>query len=463
MQLLRLAAVAAVVLTGAGAAATGAPVATEAPTITGIALAGQTLKGSTGVWSGGRRLTFAYQWERCGQGGSGCGPIQGATGPTYVLGSADVGATIVVEVTATNASGSAGASSPATASVSATPSAGATPLPGGGFSLPVSAVAPPDRLLVTTSHLRAGGPVGGVVVRARVTDASGYPIGGAQVSVTALPFGLLRQPAPAATTTTGSVSFLLQPLPHAWLARSLVAAVLVRADVPGATAPSAIGGSALDQLGPAPSAAGDPYSPKLSGYDLSYPNCGDRPATPPAFAILGVNGGRPFTFNRCLKLEASWFAQGPQAVYLNTGYESRFLRAITPACALATRPHGVARLAYEVGCSEAATSFERTTLLGVPASIWWLDVEPSNAWSGNAGINISVLRGMLDFLAKLTPAPQVGIYSSPSWWHEITDNWATTVPEWIPSPTTSCPVPFSHGPIWLAQTGSATLDVDTSC
>jgi hypothetical protein len=239
--------------------------------------------------------------------------------------------------------------------------------------------------------------------------------------------------------------------------------VVVRADIPGAAAPSAIAGSALAQLGRAPAApATNPYPPHLSGYDLSYPNCSGRPATQPAFAILGVNGGRPFTFNPCLKLEATWFAQGPQAVYLNTGYQPSYRHEITPACALASS-HGAAPIAYAVGCSEAATSLERSTLLDLSPTIWWLDVEPSNAWSTNVSTNTSVLRGMLDFLAKLTPTPLIGFYSRPSWWHKITGNWATTAPEWIPTPTSTCPTPFSNGPTWLAQTGTSTLDIDTGC
>jgi hypothetical protein len=463
MRLLRLAAVAGVgfTLTGAGAT-TGAPVAVGAPTITGIAVSGQTLSVKSGLWEGRRPLTLAFQWQRCGRGA--CVPVQGVSGRRYLIASADVGATVVVEVTATNAVGSANASSAPTAVVSATPRAGATPLPAGGFSLPIASVAPPDRLLVTTGVVRTGQAGSALVVRVQVSDVSGYSIAGALVSLTALPVGLFKQPAAAATNSAGSVAFLLQPVPHAWLAKSLVPAVFVRADFPGATTPSPIAGSVLGQLGPAPAApAGNPYLPWLTGYDLSYPNCSSRPAAQPAFAIVGVNGGRPFTFNPCLRLEASWFARGPQAVYLNTGYQPSFRHQITPACAFATAPSHGAAIAYAIGCSEAAASLERTTLLGLSPTIWWLDVEPSNAWSANPTINIGVIRGILDFLDKLTPSPLIGIYSSPSWWHQITDGWPTTVPEWIPAQTTVCPSPFSNGPVWLAQTGSATLDVDAAC
>jgi len=81
------------------------PVSTSAPTITGTAQQGQTLTLHAGTWTNDP-TAFAYQWMQCDGLGAGCLPISGATGSTYVPVAADIGHTIVVGETASNASGS---------------------------------------------------------------------------------------------------------------------------------------------------------------------------------------------------------------------------------------------------------------------------------------------------------------------------------------------------------------------
>jgi len=96
--------------------ASGAPVNTSPPTITGTAQVGQTLTGSTGTWAG-NPTSFGVQWQRCNASGGSCVNIAGATSGTYVVTPGDVGSTLRVVVTATNASGSASATSAPTATV----------------------------------------------------------------------------------------------------------------------------------------------------------------------------------------------------------------------------------------------------------------------------------------------------------------------------------------------------------
>jgi hypothetical protein len=93
--------------------AAGAPISTSPPTITGTPQVGQTLTAGTGSWTGSP-TSFALQWQRCNAGGTGCADVAGATATTYVLGTADAGATIRVVVTATNAAGTTSAASAAT-------------------------------------------------------------------------------------------------------------------------------------------------------------------------------------------------------------------------------------------------------------------------------------------------------------------------------------------------------------
>jgi hypothetical protein len=84
------------------------PINTAAPTITGTGGEGQVLTEHHGSWTG-TPTSYAYQWLRCLHNPPfqlGCTPISGATAQTYTPTPTDVGATIVVQETATNAQAS---------------------------------------------------------------------------------------------------------------------------------------------------------------------------------------------------------------------------------------------------------------------------------------------------------------------------------------------------------------------
>ena len=85
------------------------PVNTAVPAILGTAQQGQTLTASTGTWSN-NPTSFAYQWESCS---GACSAISLATGSTYTVAAADVGKTIEVQVTASNATGAGAAATSA--------------------------------------------------------------------------------------------------------------------------------------------------------------------------------------------------------------------------------------------------------------------------------------------------------------------------------------------------------------
>lgn len=65
-------------------------------------------------------MTYTYQWQRCDTSGGACAAISAATTATYTLGSAYVGVTLRLSVTASNAGGSATASSAPSAVVTGT-------------------------------------------------------------------------------------------------------------------------------------------------------------------------------------------------------------------------------------------------------------------------------------------------------------------------------------------------------
>lgn len=73
------------------------------PVISGRTVVGATLKSTPGAWSGAGPITLAYEWEVCRPV---CQAIPGATAPTFKLTVNEVGAAILLKVTATNAGGS---------------------------------------------------------------------------------------------------------------------------------------------------------------------------------------------------------------------------------------------------------------------------------------------------------------------------------------------------------------------
>jgi hypothetical protein len=94
----------------ATAAAAAAPQNTSPPSISGTPKVGSTQTADNGTWSN-TPTSFDYQWQRCASDGTACGDITAGTTKTYTPVSGDVGHTLRVVVTATNADGKASATS----------------------------------------------------------------------------------------------------------------------------------------------------------------------------------------------------------------------------------------------------------------------------------------------------------------------------------------------------------------
>ncbi len=101
-----------------------APTNSALPTINGTPVEGRQLTATTGTWAG-NPTSYAYQWQDCNALGEGCLDVGGAINAQYTLTSGDVGHTIRVVVTATNAGGSMSATSGQAGIVTA-PSSGGT-------------------------------------------------------------------------------------------------------------------------------------------------------------------------------------------------------------------------------------------------------------------------------------------------------------------------------------------------
>ena len=195
--------------------------------------------------------------------------------------------------------------------------------------------------------------------------------------------------------------------------------------------------SAVPQARP----VGGPKTPR--GYDISYPQCGAAFPANPLFAIVGVNGGRVFSQNPCLAAEIAWGGGAAAELYANTGNPGPALSSFwpkgqtSPLVCDAANPD-TADCAYDYGWNAAQHSFQTAQAayasLGItsgPAAIaWWLDVETSNSWRDDPGLNVAALQGEFDFL-RSAGVGQVGFYSTTSQWTTITG--ATKVFSPVPS------------------------------
>lgn len=226
--------------------------------------------------------------------------------------------------------------------------------------------------------------------------------------------------------------------------------------------------------GSSPQASGDLYAPGTTGYDLSYPQCKvDTPRD--GFVILGVNHGRPFRFNDCLRSQyASADRSNSVSLYINTAYDRFYDRWVTPRCTTfsgGTSGSSEDDHAWAIGCSEAMTATDFAKRSGVPVrQMVWLDVETDNSWSDqHLDLNRSVIQGAAAYLGLL--GASVGIYSNSTWWNSITGgdwnpagvgaDWVGTVSE--DSAQSYCGDGFSAHPVWLVQYIRDGYDHDFAC
>ena len=248
----------------AGAARAADPPANRMlPSIGGVAQVGQVLRVRVGEWAGTRPLRFAYQWRRCGPAGGNCVDIAGATARTYAATAADVGRRLRALVTATNADGSSSAVSRMSAVIRArgtTPPPAPPPPPAGPagqirladgkISIPVTSVAPPHRLVIssvsfTPNPVRSRTPFTG---RFRVADTRGYVVRGAVVFALGVPYSRILQEPEQATGTDGWVTFTFRPTANLPLRAGNYLVVFLRARKQGESLLSGVSTRRLVQV-----------------------------------------------------------------------------------------------------------------------------------------------------------------------------------------------------------------------
>ena len=185
------------------------PANTAAPTLAGTTTRGEELTASTGSWSG-HPTSFAYQWESCNASGEACTAIEGASASSYTLLLTDVGHTVRVVVTASNAGGETSATSTPSAKVAESE----TPPPPAPSDITLPAISGPpteSQMLIATRGTWSASPTL-YTYRWELCNSSGEgcsAIGGANASTYTLPPGdgghTLRVSV-TASTTRGSIT-----------------------------------------------------------------------------------------------------------------------------------------------------------------------------------------------------------------------------------------------------------------
>jgi hypothetical protein len=226
------------------------------------------------------------------------------------------------------------------------------------------------------------------------------------------------------------------------------------------------------------------------GYDISYPQCGTATTSLPthgAFGIVGVNHGKAFAHNTCVKalFDAMSAHNYPTGLYLNTGNPLAAKSAVhrpdsgkrQPALCRDNTDDTDLGCAYDYGWQAAADAVQFAQGQGVPITMrtWWLDVETANSWSDDPVANAADLQGAADALHTLGVS-DVGIYSNVKNWNSITGGYTTLtavayraawqgtftprlplerLPVWVAggnrTPGSSCTASFTGAPVRLAQ------------
>jgi major membrane immunogen (membrane-anchored lipoprotein)/ribosomal protein L21E len=245
-------------------------------------------------------------------------------------------------------------------------------------------------------------------------------------------------------------------------------------------------------------AQGAPLSPTSTGYDISFPQCGYAYPSAPGFGVVGVNGGKPFTTNKCLASELTWAkgaANQQPAFYVNTANGGPdngnwpSSQQTPDVCAGANSvpcsyDYGWNAAKYDFAAALTAESTDGATSPNQSAisSPWWLDVETGNAWEVKSNFygptaaayanDKAMIEGEIASLAS-AGATNVGVYSTSQQWRAITDASTTnfpTVPAWIPgfgsvaAAEAGCATAsFTAGRVALIQYGSGSYDGDYNC
>jgi hypothetical protein len=225
-------------------------------------------------------------------------------------------------------------------------------------------------------------------------------------------------------------------------------------------------------LGARPGVA-DHGAPQVPGYDISWPQCGRLyPPGPVAFAVIGLNNGKPYTANPCFMDQYRWAQKVERhpAVYINMDYP----KPGRPEGD--TGPYGACAeddawcRAYNYGYGIGRDTVTRASQFNITPSVYWLDVETGNYWSSDPIYNAQVIRGTIEYLKE--KGLPIGIYGTPRQWRIIAGASSPGLPIWtagaqgIDQAMARCDDPayaFAGGTVVMSQYYDFGFDTNYRC
>lgn len=238
-------------------------------------------------------------------------------------------------------------------------------------------------------------------------------------------------------------------------------------------------------------------APTATGFDISFPQCTEQMPPSPGFGVVGVNGGKTFSVNRCLARELAWAEGAPNgapAFYANTENpgpanatnwptKQQIPRECSGANSVAcSYDYGwnAARFAFASAVKAESADGASSPTDSAIAAPWWLDVETGNKWetleygrsSATGAYDEASIEGMIASFENIGIA-SVGVYSTSRQWNAITVRTGSTfppVPVWVAgfgslaTAETGCgSASFTDGRVALTQYGHLGYDGDYDC
>jgi hypothetical protein len=182
-----------------------------------------------------------------------------------------------------------------------------------------------------------------------------------------------------------------------------------------------------------------------------------------AFAVIGLNNGRPFTNNDCFWMQYQWArtVEPNPDVYINLDFpRAGRSEALYGPYGRCSETDDWCR-GYNYGWNLASDAVWRAGLWGIRPGRFWFDVEVDNHWSDSTRNNAQVVRGALDYFSKA--GMPMGIYGTRYQWGLITGGHVAPgmVPLWVAGARTpgealrrcdnNTNLAFAGGIIWMAQ------------